>query len=232
MFRQLLKVTAALAVITLLSACQSTPIQPTINLDTNELLDSKSKVGIIYLPPIHEATTHIEGASCLLCYGVAAALTASLDTHLESTIGDDELLNIKQLIIDGYEERFDHVEITKLPVLFADLEDFKGGLGFAPHDFSLLKEELGLDYLVVYEVYRHGAYRSFSNYFPNGDPLGHISGRVYSVNLNNNAYLQYLEFDEKVQPAGNWDEPSDFPSVTTSYYQAIENAKQKIRTVL
>ena len=67
---------------------------------------------------------------------------------------------------------------------------------------------------------------------PNGDPQGYIAGLLYAVDLNSNAYIQYLELDEKVQPEGEWDEPTTFPSVTTSYYQAVENIKNRIRNAI
>ena len=46
------------------------------------------------------------------------------------------------------------------------------------------------------------------------------------------AYVQYMRFNELVQPQGEWDEPDDFPSVTTAYYQALENVKYYIASLL
>ncbi len=215
----------------LLSACGSTP-QPTVTLNTNLFAKDGLKVGIAYAPPKGKATTHIYGANCLLCYRVASALTSSLDTHLEANIMTDELTKIKNIVLAEYSQRSKNVELVSLPTSIDKLKKFKGELGFAKKDFRVLKEKLGIDLLVVLDVYNHGAYRSFSNYIPNGDPQGYIAGSLYSVDLDTNAYVQYLRIDEKVQPSGDWDEPSTFPSVTTSYYQAIENGKQKIKDAI
>lgn len=214
-----------------LAACGSTP-QPIVSLNTNALTNQDLKIGIVYIEPEDKATTHIFGAGCLLCYGVASALTSSLDTHLESTIDTSELISLKELLISEYSQISKNVELVTLPTSVKKLKKFKGELGFAKKDFRVLKETLAVDVIVVFDIYRYGAYRSFSNYVPNGDPQGHIAGLVYAIDLNTNSYLQYLPIDEKIQPAGEWDEGPTYPSVTTSYYQAVENAKQKIKDAI
>jgi len=217
--------------VVLLTACGSTP-QPTVALNTNALTNKELKIGIVYAPPEDKATTHIFGAGCLLCYGVASALTSTLDSHLESTIDATELDNLKALVLSEYSQRSNNVEFVTLPTPMKKLKKFKGELGFAKKDFRPLKETLALDMIVVFEVSRYGAYRSFSNYIPNGDPQGHIAGALYAIDLNTNAFVQYLKIDEMVQPTGEWDEAPAFPSITTSYYQAVENFKQKIRDAI
>lgn len=214
-----------------LTACGSTP-QPTVTLTTNIFAKDDLKIGILYTPPEEKATTHIFGANCLLCYGVASSLTSTLDNHLEASIDTVELVKIKDLVLSELSLRSPNVELVTLPTPMKKLKKFKGELGFAKKDFRVLKETLGIDMLVVFQVTRYGAYRSFSSYIPNGDPQGHVAGLLYSVDLNTNAYVQYMEIDEKIQPSGEWDEGPNFPSVTTSYYQAIENAKQKIKDAI
>ncbi|WED29377.1 hypothetical protein L3V77_18280 [Vibrio sp. DW001] len=214
-----------------LVACKSTP-QEAVSLDTNFFSNDELTVGVIYIPPQEKATTYIYGASCLLCYGVASALTEELDDHLESTISTTELESIKSIVLSEYSEFSHTVELSTLPISIKDLPDFKDELGFAPKDFRSLKESLNIDLLVVLNIPRHGAIRSFNNYFPVSDPKGYIAGLIYSVDLNTNSYVQYLDFTKSVQPLGDWDEPSDFPSVTTSYYQTVENIKQKIKDAI
>ncbi|MFT4747232.1 MAG: starvation-inducible outer membrane lipoprotein [Congregibacter sp.] len=50
----------------LLAACGSTP-QPTVALSSNILTTKDLKLGYVYVGPEGQATTHIFGASCLLC---------------------------------------------------------------------------------------------------------------------------------------------------------------------
>ncbi|UTM58488.1 hypothetical protein L4174_006510 [Photobacterium sp. CCB-ST2H9] len=213
-----------------LSACAVTP-QPAVQLDKN-LLSKDMKIGVVYIQPADKPTTHIFGASCLLCYGVASALTSDLDTHLESTLTNEELDKIKDLVLSEYASNSNQVKLVDLGMNIEDLKDSDKGLGYAQKDFTNLKQTMNLDVLVVLQISQHGAYRSFSNYFPNTDPQGYVRGLLYAVDLNTNAYVQYLEINEKVQPKGNWDEPMSFPSVTMSYYQAVENVKHNIQQAI
>jgi hypothetical protein len=226
-----LKYTFITGLVLLLAACGSTP-QPTIALSTNAFSQKDLKIGVVYAPPKDKATTHIFGAGCLLCYGVASALTGKLDNHLENTIDNSELIKIKELVLSEYSQRSKNVKFITLPTPIDKLKKFKGELGFAKKDFRGLKETLDIDMIVVLDISRYGAHRYFSNYIPNGDPQGHIAGLLYSVDLNTNAFIQYMRIDEKVQPTGEWDDAPTFPSVTTSYYQAIENSKQKIKDAI
>lgn len=221
---------AVVVAILVITACGVTP-EPMMKLDTNILSKQDLKVGVVVSLPKDNATTHIYGASCLVCYGVASGLTSSLDKHLKSSISTDELENIKQLIVDEYKNR--NIDIKEIPFSknFSKLKKFKtkAKTGFAKKNYKSFKKSHDIDLLVVLELYAHGAYRSFSGYVPNGDPMGYLSGKIFTVDLGSNSYVQYLEIDEKVQPEGEWDEPNGYPSVTTAYYQAIENAKNKVK---
>ena len=210
-----------------ISACGSTP-QGFVPLVKNVVQADNTKIGFVYIAPEDKATTHIYGADCLLCYGVASALTSSLDTHLESTISADELLVIKDAVIAGYSDLNVELIEVNLTAPITKLKKFKGENGFAEKDFRVLKDKLGLDMLVVLSLDQHGAYRSFNNYIPNGDPQGYIAGTLYTVDLTTNGYVQYLSIADRVQPQGEWDEPTAFPSVTTAYYQSIENVKSLV----
>ena len=210
-----------------ISACGSTP-QGFVPLVKNVVQADNTKIGFVYVAPEDKATTHIYGAGSLLCYGVASALTSSLDNHLESTISADELLVLKDTVIASYGELNVELMDVNLTTPITKLKKFKGESGFAEKDFRVLKDKLGLDMLVVLSLDQHGAHRSFNNYIPNGDPQGYIAGTLYTVDLTTNGYVQYLSIAERVQPQGEWDEPTAFPSVTTAYYQAIENVKSLI----
>jgi hypothetical protein len=214
-----------------ISACGSTP-QGFVPLVKNVVQADNTKIGFVYIAPEDKATTHIYGAGCLLCYGVASALTSSLDTHLESTISADELLVIKDAVVASYSDLNVKLIDVNLNTPITKLKKFKGENGFAEKDFRVLKDKLGLDMLVVLSLDQHGAYRSFSNYIPNGDPQGYIAGTLYTVDLTTNGYVQYLNIAERVQPQGEWDEPTAFPSVTTAYYQSIENVKSLVNKSL
>ncbi len=221
----------ALAFTLTLVACGSTP-QPTVTMDKNVFANKDLKVGVVFVAPAEKATTHIYGAACLLCYGVASSLTSSLDKHLERAIDDSELQNMKTLVLSEFKELAPNAKMVELFRPIDKLKSFKSSPGYAKTDFRSVKDEQDIDVLVVFQVYAHGAYRSFSNYIPNGDPQGYVSGLLFAVDLDTNAYVQYLELDTRIQPVGEWDEGPNYPGVTTSYYQAVENTKDKIRTAI
>ncbi|OFI33578.1 hypothetical protein [Alteromonas lipolytica] len=222
-----IKIALVSALTLLLAACGSTP-QPTVPLQTNNVGADKRVVFAYVGPEDAKGTTHIYGASCLLCYGVAAGLTSSLDTHLESTVDATELEAIRDVVISEYRQHNSNISLVTLNTEVSKLKKFKGEHGFAPKDFRPLAESLNADVLVLLEMQEHGAFRSFSGYVPNGDPQGYVRGLLSTIDLKTNAYIQYLVIDEKVQPEGEWDEPTTFPGVTHAYYQAVENVKQKL----
>lgn len=224
-----------LAFALVLTACGSTP-QPVVKLETNVLAKPNLTVGyVVQMPEDTKATTHIWGADCLLCYGVASALTSKLDKHLETSISGEGLEEIAQLVLEGYKKH--NVAVKEIELTEKDLKKLKkfktkAKIGFAKKDYRSLKEKHGVDLLVVLNLWRHGAYRGFSSYVPTTDPQGYVAGQLFTLDLNTNGYIQYLEIDEKIQPEGEWDEPDTFPSVTTSYYQALENAKLKVKEAI
>lgn len=218
----------ALILACLVTGCASAPRQPTITTNAQIFSNPSLRTGFVYVAPKKEATTHIMGASCLLCYAVAASLTGSLDSHLKRAIKQEELHNIKDLVWSIYAEKTNKLKEVTLPTSITQLEKFKSELGSPEKDFRPLKEQLEVDVLIVVSIGAHGAYRSFTNYLPTSDPMGYVSGTVYAVDLSNNAYISYLELNEMVQPQGQWDEAPNYPNVTNAYYQAVENAKHKI----
>lgn len=229
--KKTIKLIVLLSVAVILAACGSTP-QPTVSLPSNTVKADQLNVGFVYIGPQEKATTHINGAACLLCYAVASGLTSSLDTHLENNIAEDELDGIRGLVRDKYSALYASVTDLTLPMEIKKLKKFKGGIGFAQRDFSALKEQLGVDVLVILDISEHGAFRSFSNYIPNGDPQGYVNGLLYAVDLQDNRYIQYQSLRTTVQPPGDWDEPPTFPGVTTSYFQAVEDLKKKLSNIM
>ena len=214
-----------------IAACGSTA-QPLVPLQTNVINKDSSKIGVYYELPDEEATTHIFGAECFLCHSKASSMTSALSSHLENSIDEEELEDIKETVFIEFKDLSDDVTYVELSRPMEKLPKFKGGSGYALRDFRFLKEQLEIDYLVVVDLNAHGAYHSFNKDTPNGDPQGYISGVIFTVDLDNNAFVQYREINEKVQPKGDWDQPANFPSVTAAYYQAASNVRKIIRDEL
>lgn len=220
----LLPVLTAVAVF--LTGCGSTP-QPTVKIDRQYMTNNKTKIGV-YIEASDKATTHIYGASCLLCYGVASAANSSLSSHLES-LPISDVKNLQSVVIDKLKMQGNEVQVIEsLPTPLGKLPKYKGELGFARKDYRALKGALNIDTLIVINITAHGAYRTYNSYVPTSDPIGSLSGKVYTIDLDTNKYVQYQVLDVKVNVPGEWDEPPTFPGVTGSYYEAVERGKERI----
>lgn len=215
-----------------LSACGSTPLQSTVLLSNHAIDKTSSKIGVYYELPNDIATTHIYGAECFLCASKASALTSALDSHLERTIDEEELEDIKETIFIEFKQRSDDVAYIELSQPMDKLPKFKGGNGFATRDFRFLKEQLEIDYLVVIDFNAHGAAWRFDKDTPLGPPKGYINGVIFTVDLTTNALVQYQEISETVAPKGDWNQPNQFPNVTAAYFQAATNVREIIRKEL
>lgn len=211
----------------LLTGCQ-TIIQPSIAFNKQQFSNIENKVGI-YLET-EDATTHIYGASCLLCYGIASAANSSLSSHLES-ISLDDINSLEGMLVAHLDNQGKKVQIIELPKKIKNLPRFKNQPDFPNKDYRELKQQLNIDTLIVINLPEHGAYRSYSSYIPTSSPMGSVTGEIFTVDLNTNQYIQYQTIDIKVNVSGDWDEPSDFPGVTSAYYEAIEKTKEQILSI-
>lgn len=219
---------AALAFV--LAGCGSTP-QPEISLDQT-FYNNKTKVIGLYMDQLPETDTYLVGASCLLCYGVASAANSSLTNHAE-TLPSDELMMVPSAIKAKLEQQGFAVIIIEQPIKLNKLKKIKKAeLNFTKRDYRPLKEQHGIDSLLVIDINAIGFHRSYNAYTPLTDPLASVSGTVFTVDLTSNKYESYNVIDFKVPSEGNWDEPPMFPGLTNSYHQTIELSKEKIVSVV
>lgn len=206
--------------------CASTP-QPTIPLSQTFYTNKEASVGV-YMMPLPKVDTHIVGASCLLCYGIASAANSSLTSHFESLNAND-LKILNELVNNRITSKGIRSTLITSDINLKKFKKFKKLDSYFPKiDFRPLKEKLGVSKLVVIDLNTLGAYRPYSAYVPTGDPTGTVMGVVYTIDLATNKYDLYETIDIKINTHGNWDEPPSFPGVSNAYYQAIESAKDKI----
>ncbi len=216
-----------------LAACSTTP-QPTVNFSSNNFSSDNVRIGYIVSLP-DKATTHIYGAGCLLCYGVASALTSSLDKHLRGNVNNDELTVLSDMVKQNYVEKTANAElidVTEHAAKLKKLKKFKtkAKVGFAKKDHRGLRATLNIDHLVILTVQAHGAVRNFANYIPTSDPQGFVRGSLIGIDLSSNEFSHFVEFNQRVQPDGEWDADKTYPTVMMAYYQAVENAKELIKS--
>lgn len=209
--------------------CAVTPQSP-VALSENFYSNKETLVGV-YMDELPETKTHIVGAGCLLCIATAAAANSKLTTHL-NTLGTDELADLDENLVEVISEKGVKASLIMTPINFDKLGKFKSDEpNVAKKDFTPLKEELGVDKLIVIDLNAAGAYRPYSSYVPTGDPVGTVMGLAYTIDLNTNQYELYENIDIKVSAEGEWKEPPTFPGVTNAYYEAVELTKDKVITL-
>lgn len=223
-----MRILALLAAVMLLSACGSTPQAP-VNLSSNYFEANKDNKLGVYLNAIPEVDTSLPGASCLLCYAAASAANSSLSSHFQSLQSDD-LAVIDEELLELLKAKGVKAQQIDTNINIDKLKKFKTKeLNFASKDFRSLKDTLAVDQLLVIDFDMVGAVRSYSSYIPNGPPTAAVSGTVYIVDLASNQYVQFDRFNINLAAQGEWDEPPAFPGLTTSYYQVVEMAKDRIK---
>jgi hypothetical protein len=62
--------------------------------------------------------------------------------------------------------------------------------------------------------------------------MGYLYGEVAIVDLNDNSYKMYQSVNIKTAVVGEWDEPENFPGITTAFYESINTLKQKVMSLL
>lgn len=222
------KLAAVVTLSFLLSAC-STPKIKNILLDKQFYTDTTKTIGV-QVSVADKTKFLIRGADCLLCYGVASAANSTLSNYVE-TLSTQEFVGFDKELVKIIEERgmktklLTDVKYEKLKKLKRIKDPVKE---FAEKDYRVLKEKLGVDYLLLVIAFPH-VERMYSGYIANGGPTGAVQGEVMIIDLNNNEYKLLQKLTVRNAPIGEWDEPPKFPGVTTSYYTAIEQAKDLVR---
>ncbi len=222
----------SIAVVALLAVgCSMTPQKP-VPLENDFFKDNSAKIGI-YIDTLPRVNTYFPGASCLLCIAAAEAANSDMTGHVQTLSGDE--INEIYTIIEGILKKhsFSVVKVED-SIKINDLKSFSSKdeiIPYARKDFTPLKEKLGVDKLVIVDVNALGVYRAYSAYVPTTDPMGYIWGALSVVDLSDNQYNLYQAINIKTPVTGEWDEPKDFPGVTTAFYKSIEILKGQVKSL-
>lgn len=211
--------------------CSSSPKQTNLSIPKQFYKEGGEKIGLEFnIPDIPKL--HIYGASCLLCYAAASAANSSLSSYAKK-IDISEVGSFKDTITKQIEGNGKSVILVDEVSDISDLPKLKPKqLGVAEHDHRALKEKLKVDYLLVFQIDQIGFYRPYTNYIPTGNPVGYIAGLIYMVDLESNEYKMYEKIDYKIPAKGEWKEPPNYPGLTNSVYEAIEQFKERSISIL
>ncbi|MCO7226456.1 hypothetical protein [Pleionea sp. CnH1-48] len=222
-----LSATIACLFILLTTGCATVP-QAKVTLNNTFFQQTDKVVGLYVSNLPKNPDTHLYGASCLLCYAVASTANSSLTKHIK-TVSTDDLAILEKELTQSLKNEGINVKVIKDKLNIDELKKFSNKDGFhARKDYRSLKEKLNVDKLIVINFKNVGVFRSYSAYVPTSDPMGFVSGELYSVDLVTNRYDLYEPINIKVAVKGSWDEAPNFPGVTTAFFEALELSKSNI----
>ncbi len=214
---------AGIAVAMSLAACQTVPQNP-IALTKDKLAAQKGRVAVAMFvaPPF----VHVPGANCMLCLAAANIANSSLNYYAK-TLKFDELSQVRAEVVEMMRKKgIDAVAIDVKSDL-ADLPELELGPDMATRDFRPVAK--GFDHIVVINVQQLGFVRTYSGYIPTSDAKATVEGFVFMVDLKTNAYEWFDHLDITRSADGKWDEGPAYPGLTNAYFQAIEQAKDRIK---
>lgn len=215
-----------------LAGCSSMTSKP-VALDQS-YYESGEEVSV-YVEPLPEASMKYPGASCLLCLGAAAAANDKLASRV-SEFSTDELETIGIDVIKFFEDKgftvhemgedFE-VDRKALP-RFRKPSQAEEGAVYTRRDYRSLREDVETDELLLLRFKHVGVERTYNGYIPTGQPQAVVQGQISLVDLETNELIlnQSLQIHAKVD--GEWDEPPNFPGITTAYYEVVEKARDRI----
>lgn len=116
-----------------------------------------------------------------------------------------------------------------------DLKGFKKirprGHGiYFDQDLSPLAAQWQIQKLLLVEVLGFGSLRRYSGAVAEGDPEGYFQAQAQLIDLRTHEVLWLAALDDKLAcepvPAGDWNQPPDYPNLTAALKQAMYYAKE------
>jgi hypothetical protein len=226
---RLLKLLLFVSVGLYLSGCAAP--QPPVSLSKEFFQNSNLSVGVVTRQPATPAFA-TEGDVRLLDWAIIAAATASLNQHVK-TLDLAEFKEVENEIAEILRQKGFAVQV--IPE-FPDMEklksfsdpDPKDTVYFAAKDMTPLSQDLGVNFLLMLDVYRAGFARPYSGFIPLAAPRAVFDLRGELVDLKSNRLLWYAGINKANSPDGGWDEAPAFPGLTNSFYVSLEEAKKEI----
>lgn len=196
--------------------------------------DSEEEVSF-YLEPLPEPSMSYPGANCLLCLGAAAAANGELAGRVKE-FSTDELESIGSDIVHFVEDKGvtvhqlgEDFELDResLPRLRrrsqADEETV-----YTRRDYRPLRQDVETDELLLLRFKKVGVERTYNGYIPTGQPRAVVQFHISLVDLEANELMLNRSLQMHAKVDGEWDEPPNFPGLTTAYYEVLEKARDRI----
>lgn len=209
----------------LMTGCAS--VQPPVPMDSAFWSENQESIGVM-VAELPVPTVVLSGNQGLLDYainsGMATGLRNKVETWDASALNELSPLVVEQLSSRGYK-----VKLIQASIDTGEMIQLKGGkLGFSPVDLRPLKEQYKVDKLVLFIVTATGTVRTYYSVVPTSDPIVQVGVNSYVVDLDDNRLLFYQGHLTTRATEGHWDEGPEYPTLTNTFYQALDAAQQTV----
>ncbi|SET68372.1 hypothetical protein SAMN05216326_1624 [Nitrosomonas marina] len=212
-----------------LSACGTIPQHITLTSQPQQ----NAKVGLL-ITQLPKAWAGYTGSVGMLDYAIISAANRSLNKHLETLNFEEEFKFFSNQIKVILEEKgFSVILIDEfMPFEFAlKLKAHENGI--SQNDYEIYKEKYELNYLLTIRLIKIGTVRPYYSFVPTAPPTATVQIWGELVELNNNSVHWYHQVSSTNAIPEPWDEKNmAFPNLTNSIYVTLDNAMNKILTVL
>lgn len=230
--KMLVRLTVLSISLVLLSGCVT--VVPNFSATQEFWGEKEGKVVGVAIAKPPAPASYKQGNQGLLDIAINSAMATDLDAHLAKlevmridTLADEVAMYLRN---KGF-----LVKRIKTPIDTAALKDFEkpenadSKAYFASKDFRSLKEQNGVDKLVILSVRQLGTIRSYYGFIPLNAPSGISSVAGQAVNLNNNR-LEWNHAVTQIVPntEGDWDVPPDYPTLTRAIYTAYDRSRTMV----
>ncbi len=212
----------------ILGGCVS--IQKPVSLDTSNWGKNDTKIAIL-VNRLPTGYTYKAGSQGLLDIAINNATASDLTKHLES-LDFSEFYVIRKEINDILSQKGVNTNLLDANYYLPELSKFDKEGNYATLDYSSLKSSLGVDQLLIIDVYQLGTTRNYYGFIPISAPMAIFSGTGQLINLSNNKILWHHKVSITNAVNGNWDEPTTYPGLTNAIYQTLNQGKSQLITPL
>ncbi|WP_455206747.1 hypothetical protein [Kaarinaea lacus] len=216
----------ALVYLFLVSGCavnQQVAMKKEFWTETNRSLG----VAIAKLP---EAKLHMVGSQGLLDIAINQSMTSELSGYLQR-VNLGGYGKATGEVASRFQERgFQVVEINQTidQTTLKEFESNSSSGAYTQKDFRQLKDELGVDRLVLLSVDAVGAQRSYYGFIPTGAPVAMLRAHGEIIDLSSNEVLWRQTTNTTVAIDDPWDQPPEYTNVGVAVQKVILMARDQI----
>jgi hypothetical protein len=217
---------ACFILLSLLSACA---VNQTVPVKEDFWAHSDRTIGIA-IAKLPEAQAHKVGQQGLLDIVINEGMAEQISNYLKkvdlSVYGKASGEFAKRLSARGF--KVTEINKTIDAAALADFSTEDKSRAYATKDYRPLKNELGVDRLVMLTVVAAGTQRSYYGFIPTSAPIAMLNAQGQIVDLTTNEVLWRQTTINTVGIDDPWDQPPNYPNVEVAVQKVLVAARKSM----